>query len=100
MQEDRYEDYIRYIERTDKEQEENYWRNYLKGVQQSTLLPFITAHTAERNKGVGNISRVFTGRCCYCRHGSKAMRKAIGPYGQYRDAGRMVLPFASIYRQE
>jgi hypothetical protein len=37
-QEERYEDYIRYIERTDKDKEENYWRDYLKGVQDSTLL--------------------------------------------------------------
>jgi non-ribosomal peptide synthase protein (TIGR01720 family) len=39
--EDRYEDYIRYIEKRDKEQEENYWRKYLQGLQQATLLPFI-----------------------------------------------------------
>jgi amino acid adenylation domain-containing protein/non-ribosomal peptide synthase protein (TIGR01720 family) len=49
---DRYEDYIRYIERTDKEEEEKYWRNYLDGVTQNTLLPFI-ANTLDRNKGVG-----------------------------------------------
>ena len=29
-EEDRYEDYIRYIERIDKKQEEIYWRNYLQ----------------------------------------------------------------------
>jgi len=51
-EEDRYEDYIRYIERGDKEQEEKYWRNYMKGVEQSTLLPFIST-TKERNKGQG-----------------------------------------------
>jgi non-ribosomal peptide synthase protein (TIGR01720 family) len=38
---DRYEDYIRYIERVDKEKQENYWRGYMQGVEQSTLLPFI-----------------------------------------------------------
>ncbi|MEO7533477.1 MAG: amino acid adenylation domain-containing protein, partial [Ferruginibacter sp.] len=52
VQEDRYEDYIRYIERADKEQEESYWRNYLKGLEHSTLLPFI-ANTTERTKGQG-----------------------------------------------
>ena len=49
---DRYEDYIRYIQRSDKAKEEKYWRNYLEGVQESTLLPFI-ATSQERNKGVG-----------------------------------------------
>ena len=52
-EEDRYEDYIRYIEQADKEQEEQYWRKYLQGVEQNTLLPFITG-TTERNKGKGN----------------------------------------------
>jgi amino acid adenylation domain-containing protein/non-ribosomal peptide synthase protein (TIGR01720 family)/FkbM family methyltransferase len=51
-EEDKYEDYIRYIERTDKEQEEIYWRNYLKDITQGTLLPFIRT-TADRTKGVG-----------------------------------------------
>jgi amino acid adenylation domain-containing protein/non-ribosomal peptide synthase protein (TIGR01720 family)/FkbM family methyltransferase len=51
--EDRYEDYIRYIERTDKAKAEKYWRHYLKEVDQSTLLPFIRS-TAERTKGIGN----------------------------------------------
>ncbi|GEO12155.1 non-ribosomal peptide synthetase [Segetibacter aerophilus] len=50
--EDLYEEYIRYIERKDKRQAEQYWRDYLKGVQQSTLLPFINT-TNERTKGVG-----------------------------------------------
>ena len=51
--EDRYEDYIRYIERLDKEQEESYWRNYLKNLDQATLLPFINK-TTKRTKGVGS----------------------------------------------
>lgn len=51
-EEDRYEDYIRYIERRDGEKEQLYWRNYLKGVEQSTLLPFIKT-TKARNRGVG-----------------------------------------------
>jgi len=50
--EDRYEDYIRYLERSDKGLEEIYWRNYMKGVEQSTFLPFVSA-TKERNKGIG-----------------------------------------------
>jgi non-ribosomal peptide synthase protein (TIGR01720 family) len=53
VEKDNFEDYIRYIERRDKEQEAAYWCNYLKGINQSTLLPFI-ATTAERTKGKGN----------------------------------------------
>ncbi len=52
MEEDRYEDYIRYIERRDKEQEKRYWKSYMEGVEGPTLLPFINS-TAGRNKGKG-----------------------------------------------
>lgn len=51
-EEDFYEDYIRYIERKDKAQSEQYWRGYLKGLQQGTLLPFVN-NTSERTKGAG-----------------------------------------------
>ena len=51
--EDRYEDYIRYLERRDKASEEQYWRGYLKDISQGTLLPFIRT-TTERTKGKGN----------------------------------------------
>jgi len=50
--EDRYEDYIRYLEHRDKEAEEGYWREYLRGISHGTLLPFIHT-TAERTKGRG-----------------------------------------------
>ncbi|MEO7768106.1 MAG: condensation domain-containing protein, partial [Ferruginibacter sp.] len=53
QEEDRYGDYIRYIESSNKEQEENYWRHYLQGVEQSTLLPFINSSSTERTKGSG-----------------------------------------------
>ncbi|MEO7533278.1 MAG: amino acid adenylation domain-containing protein, partial [Ferruginibacter sp.] len=52
IEEDRYEDYIRFTERIDKDQQEAYWSNYLKGVESGTLLPFIGS-TIERTKGVG-----------------------------------------------
>ncbi|MEO6731987.1 MAG: amino acid adenylation domain-containing protein [Ferruginibacter sp.] len=55
--EDRYEDYIRYIERADREQEEKYWRNYLQDVEHNTLLPFIGS-TLERNKGMGTYEKL------------------------------------------
>ncbi|MBC9909502.1 non-ribosomal peptide synthase/polyketide synthase [Chitinophaga varians] len=51
--EDRYENYVRYLERQDKEQEETFWRNYLKDATDATLLPFIGAAEA-RNAGVGS----------------------------------------------
>jgi len=50
--EDRYEEYIRYLGRRDKEQAELYWKEYLRHLNEGTLLPFI-ASTAARTKGVG-----------------------------------------------
>jgi amino acid adenylation domain-containing protein/non-ribosomal peptide synthase protein (TIGR01720 family) len=50
-EEDRFEDYIRYIERSDKDKAAAYWNSYLTGIEQSTNLPFIAA-AGERNKGV------------------------------------------------
>ena len=51
-EEDRYEDYIRYLEQQDHDAAEHYWRHYLAGVSQGTLLPFIRT-TTERTKGKG-----------------------------------------------
>jgi amino acid adenylation domain-containing protein/non-ribosomal peptide synthase protein (TIGR01720 family) len=50
VDEDHYEDFIRYTEQVDKEKEKSYWKNYLKSIEQSTLLPFIST-TKQRNKG-------------------------------------------------
>ncbi|MBK8549759.1 MAG: non-ribosomal peptide synthase/polyketide synthase [Ignavibacteria bacterium] len=57
-EEDRFEDYIRYIERGDMDQQESYWRNYMNGIDQSTLLPFIGT-TTQRTKGVGDYESIF-----------------------------------------
>ncbi|MGO4295023.1 amino acid adenylation domain-containing protein [Chitinophaga sp. RAB17] len=51
--EDRYEDYIRYIGNKDKWKEEAYWREYLKGVETGSLLPFIAAGVTDRTRGRG-----------------------------------------------
>ncbi|PSL44170.1 non-ribosomal peptide synthase protein (TIGR01720 family)/amino acid adenylation domain-containing protein [Chitinophaga niastensis] len=50
---DRYEDYIRYLETLDKEQEEEYWRTYLASVTAGSSLPFISS-LQDRNKGDGS----------------------------------------------
>lgn len=55
--EDRYEDYIRYIERSDKEDQQEFWRQYLEGISEPTLLPFI-ATNAERTKGLGKYETI------------------------------------------
>ncbi|WP_160718118.1 non-ribosomal peptide synthetase, partial [Chitinophaga solisilvae] len=52
-EEDLYEDYIRYIENRDKEEEEKHWRKYMSGLESGTLLPFIGT-MADRNKGIGS----------------------------------------------
>ena len=48
----RYDDYIRYIYRRDKDKASNYWRKYMEGVNEGTLLSFISV-AADRNKGKG-----------------------------------------------
>ncbi|MBO9732436.1 MAG: amino acid adenylation domain-containing protein [Chitinophaga sp.] len=50
--EDRYEDYIRYLEQQDKEAAAAYWQAYLKNMEEGSLLPFVGDTTA-RTKGVG-----------------------------------------------
>ncbi|MBC9929146.1 non-ribosomal peptide synthetase [Chitinophaga qingshengii] len=50
--EDRYEDYIRYLEQQDKEAAATYWQRYLQDMEEGCLLPFVSA-TAARTKGVG-----------------------------------------------
>ncbi|MES2894104.1 MAG: non-ribosomal peptide synthase/polyketide synthase [Bacteroidota bacterium] len=52
VKEDRFEDFIRLVEKTDTSKQEQFWTAYLKGVEQPTLLPFIQS-TLERTKGVG-----------------------------------------------
>ncbi|MGY0034998.1 condensation domain-containing protein [Pedobacter sp. NJ-S-72] len=52
VSEDRYEDYIRYVERQDKEEATAYWKKYLNGLDEPGLLPFISV-TADRTKGIG-----------------------------------------------
>ena len=52
VKEDRFEDYIRYLERRDIAGEEQYWRAYLQGMSEGTLLPFIKTGS-DRTKAVG-----------------------------------------------
>ena len=72
--EDRYEDYIRHIERSDKEHEESYWRKYMEGVEQSTMLPFIEL-TKGRTK-IGGPSEM-----CYL-HLNETITEKIKTYSQ------------------
>ena len=51
-QEDRYGDYIRYLEGIDSYEEAGYWTSYLEGLEGPGFLPFI-ASSADRTKGVG-----------------------------------------------
>lgn len=49
--EDKFEDYIRFIDKQDKAKEENYWRNYLHYAEEATFLPFVAA--SDRTKKIG-----------------------------------------------
>ncbi|WJK47548.1 amino acid adenylation domain-containing protein [Chitinophagaceae bacterium DXS] len=50
--EDRYEDYIHYLESRDQQAEQLYWRQYLENTAQHTQLPFIGS-SIRRTKGAG-----------------------------------------------
>ncbi|GJM33278.1 MAG: hypothetical protein DHS20C18_22790 [Saprospiraceae bacterium] len=51
-QEDKYEDFIKYIAQRDQYEEELFWKSYLKNFSENTLLPFV--HTAgSHNTGAG-----------------------------------------------
>ena len=58
-QEDRYGDYIRYLEGIDSYEEAGYWTSYLEGLEGPGFLPFI-ASSADRTKGVGTLRRSST----------------------------------------
>lgn len=50
--EDRFHDHIKYLGLRDKEEEKEYWSQYLDNVEDGTFLPFIRS-TKDRNKGIG-----------------------------------------------
>lgn len=56
VSEDSYEDYIRHIYAGDKTSEETYWREYMNGLENGSLLPFISSST-DRNSGLGIFGR-------------------------------------------
>jgi amino acid adenylation domain-containing protein/non-ribosomal peptide synthase protein (TIGR01720 family) len=54
---DNFGDYIQYLQKINKADEESYWRTYLTSVKQSTLLPFIKNQSV-RTKGFGTYQSV------------------------------------------
>ena len=63
-EEDRFEDYIKLINKKDKKDEQNFWSSYFKGFEEPSLLPFIK-DDLNRNKGTGDIEEqllVFEGK--------------------------------------
>ncbi|MFK8103148.1 MAG: non-ribosomal peptide synthase/polyketide synthase [Saprospiraceae bacterium] len=57
IEEDHYEDYIKYINAKDKFKEEQFWKTYMQGFETPSLLPFI-GNTPERNKGGKNTEEI------------------------------------------
>lgn len=49
---DKFEDYIRYLDKIDKVSEKQYWTKYFGDTEQGTLLPFVSG-TLDRNSGKG-----------------------------------------------
>lgn len=54
--EDKYEDYIRYIESKDAKEQAAFWQNYLGNIKSPSLLPF-TKENIDRNKGGASIKK-------------------------------------------
>ncbi|MCB9252333.1 MAG: non-ribosomal peptide synthase/polyketide synthase [Flavobacteriales bacterium] len=50
--EDKFEDYLQYLESRDRKEETKYWRNYTSKLDSPTLLPFVKV-SANRNAGMG-----------------------------------------------
>jgi amino acid adenylation domain-containing protein len=57
MEEDLYEDYIKYINRIDPYKEKYFWKQYMEGFEEASLLPFVS-NTIVRNKGIGTFMEV------------------------------------------
>jgi amino acid adenylation domain-containing protein/non-ribosomal peptide synthase protein (TIGR01720 family) len=55
---DHYEEYIRYLDRRDKDEAGAYWRGYLSGISNGTLLPFISSTERTKAKGAYKTTRV------------------------------------------
>ncbi len=54
QEEDRYEDFIRYLEQKDPQEAEQFWKEYLSGVEEPCLLPFVADNgnkDRDRTKG-------------------------------------------------
>ncbi|MBN9383180.1 MAG: amino acid adenylation domain-containing protein, partial [Chitinophagaceae bacterium] len=93
-EEDRFEDYIRWIERQDKEKEKSYWTRYLKDVDHPSLLPFIEDRL-EKTKGVGrykyieleldrSLTRALNGYVRGCRVTMNTLMLGVWAYLLYR----------------
>jgi amino acid adenylation domain-containing protein/non-ribosomal peptide synthase protein (TIGR01720 family) len=54
-QQDKFEDYIRYLEKDETSRSEDYWKSYLSPLEEPTFLPFISK-SGNRNSGIGNYS--------------------------------------------
>ncbi|WP_162052138.1 non-ribosomal peptide synthetase [Pontibacter pamirensis] len=52
--EDKYEDFIRYIQKQDEQEAAQFWKQYLEGVEEPSLLPFVT-NNGNRNKGADQL---------------------------------------------
>ena len=48
--EDRYQDYIQLISKNDSYEAERFWKSYLDGIKESSLLPFVTQNESNENK--------------------------------------------------
>ncbi len=55
--EDKFEDYIKYINARNRFEEERFWKSYLEGIKNPSLLPFVSK-SIKRNIGQGRMRRI------------------------------------------
>ena len=102
---DHYEEYIRYLERRDKEEEGAYWHGYLAGISNSTLLPFISS--ADRTKAQGRYkttpvvldaakTRLITGYAQQQRLTVNTLMQGVWAYLLYRYTGNQQVAYGAI----
>ncbi|NRB47204.1 MAG: amino acid adenylation domain-containing protein [Saprospiraceae bacterium] len=53
---DAYEDYIKYLDQIDRDKAKSFWQEYLKGVEQGSLLPFVPSGQ-HRNYGGASVQK-------------------------------------------
>lgn len=58
IKEEVFEDYIKYISRNGQQSNDEFWKQYLHGIETGSMLPFV-GDNPDRNRGIGNAKDIF-----------------------------------------